>query len=102
MKTLNATVNDIAAAARDVENLEVMLFEGIIKPCEIQPCQKQTEKLTLNAAPARFQVSQDGLGVRRVTPIPAEDVALSRTIYAKPFKIDSVGKVCIQNTLHSY
>jgi hypothetical protein len=39
------------------------------------------------------QVSEDGQKVRRLVPIPPEDEVLDRTIYAKPFKFNSVGKV---------
>lgn len=39
------------------------------------------------------QVSEDGLRVRRTTPIPDEEANMDKIIYAKPFKTDEVGTV---------
>lgn len=38
---------------------------------------------------SQLEVSADGKKVRRIAPLPTEDVALKRTLYAKPFPEDA-------------
>jgi len=121
MKTLNASIEDIAVAARGVDMLEVYPCSAHnhnaslhFRPQYIRSPMCIAHITTSNHICLRFldpgliqtdrvffywnlrgnkQVSEDGQKVRRLVPIPPEDEVLDRTIYAKPFKFNSVGKV---------